>query len=95
MKQPKMLKLIKNKQPILTTWQILLVTILVLGLFFRFANIDGKVYWSDETFTSLRVSGYTAEAYTNKIVAGDELGIKEFQNIQKNFLFLFPSSTHV
>ena len=83
MKQPKMLKLIKNKQPILTTWQILLVTILVLGLFFRFANIDGKVYWSDETFTSLRVSGYTAEAYTNKIVAGDELGIKEFQKYQR------------
>jgi hypothetical protein len=62
-----MLNLIKNQKLILTSWQILLVIILVLGLFFRFANLDRKVYWSDETFTSLRVSGYTAEAYTTPL----------------------------
>jgi uncharacterized membrane protein len=35
-----------------------LITVLVLGLFFRFVNLDRKVYWYDETFTSLRASGY-------------------------------------
>lgn len=77
-----MLTFVKNKKPILTSWQILLVIILVLGLFFRFANLDGKVYWSDENFTSLRVSGYTAEEYT-KILDGNELGIKDFQKYQR------------
>ena len=32
---------------------------LVVGVFFRFANLDAKVYWHDETYTSLRISGYT------------------------------------
>jgi len=37
----------------------LIIAVLVLGIFFRFANLDGKFYWIDETYTSLRVSGYT------------------------------------
>lgn len=36
-----------------------LVIVLVTGIFFRFANLDRKFYWIDETYTSLRVSGYT------------------------------------
>jgi len=37
----------------------LIIAVLVIGIFFRFANLDGKFYWIDETYTSLRVSGYT------------------------------------
>jgi len=37
----------------------LIIAVLVLGIFFRFANLDRKFYWIDETYTSLRVSGYT------------------------------------
>lgn len=61
------------------TWLKSLIIILVcLGLFFRFANLDGKIYWYDETHTSLRVSGYTeAEAVqslsTNQIVSIQDL----------------------
>ena len=41
-------------------WLIFLTAIvLVIGIFFRFANLDRKFYWIDETYTSLRVSGYT------------------------------------
>ena len=36
-----------------------IVLVLVIGIFFRFANLDRKFYWIDETYTSLRVSGYT------------------------------------
>jgi len=42
-----------------TIWQILLVLILVIGVFFRLANLEGKVFWVDEAFTALRISGYT------------------------------------
>jgi len=36
-----------------------LVVALVVGIFFRFYNIDRKVYWDDEIFSSLHILGYT------------------------------------
>ncbi len=58
--------------------QSLIVTILLLGILFRFANLDQKPYWYDETYTSLRISGYTvAEAvqklYTGQPIRGSDL----------------------
>ncbi len=44
-----------------------LVIVLVIGIFFRFANLDRKFYWIDETYTSLRVSGYTEAEMLNQI----------------------------
>ena len=29
----------------------------LLGVLFRLANLDGKVYWLDETYTSLALAG--------------------------------------
>ena len=47
-------------------WVIYFSILLVLGIVFRGINLDKKVYWYDETFTSLRVAGYTeAEAVEN------------------------------
>ncbi len=45
-------------------WSKLLVTfvaiaIVSLGVFFRFANLDQKVFWIDEVATAVRVSGYS------------------------------------
>ena len=39
--------------------KILLLIILLLGLVFRFINLDRKAYWGDEAFTSLALSGHT------------------------------------
>ncbi len=44
-----------------------LIIVLVIGIFFRFANLDRKFYWIDETYTSLRVSGYTEAEMLNQI----------------------------
>lgn len=57
--------------------EFLFITVLVLGLFFRFANLGEKVYWHDETLTSLRIFGYTKtelveEAFTGKVITVDE-----------------------
>ena len=38
---------------------LLAIAILSLGIFFRFANIDQKVFWVDEVATAVRVSGYS------------------------------------
>lgn len=53
--------------------KVLLVVALALGIFLRFVNLDQKPYWQDETYTSLRVSGYrTSEAvqelYSDRII---------------------------
>ena len=40
-------------------WKFFLITILVIGIFFRFANLDRKVFWHDEIHTSFTIAGYT------------------------------------
>ncbi len=62
------------------------VILLVLGVVFRLYNIDTKVYWYDETMTSLRISGHTqAEmmglAYTGELTTvGDLLDTYQYPN---------------
>ncbi|RCJ20621.1 hypothetical protein A6S26_25590 [Nostoc sp. ATCC 43529] len=55
------LKLAQNKL------RFFIAVLLMAGIFFRFFNLDGKVYWHDETFTSLRISGYTANEVKEQI----------------------------
>ncbi len=65
-------------------WHLFLVIIIVLGIFFRFTNLDKKVYWADENSTSLRISGYTWTEFQEKVVLpGQLLGIEELQQYQQ------------
>lgn len=60
MKSPQNSDQVNFHIPPLDKWlRFLILVILVIGIFFRFANLDRKFYWIDETYTSLRVSGYT------------------------------------
>jgi uncharacterized membrane protein len=64
-----------------------IVMVLLLGVYFRFVNLDGKVFWHDETFTMLRVSGYTVsevrqEVFNGRIIKNDNLS--KFQSINDN-----------
>ncbi|WP_071517273.1 glycosyltransferase family 39 protein [Geitlerinema sp. PCC 9228] len=60
-------RLLSTKSPataqerLLAGLRLLVVVLLVLGIFFRLVNLDKKVYWLDETSTSLRISGYTRD----------------------------------
>lgn len=58
---------------------------LVLGIFFRFAYLDHKLYWHDEVYTSLRAAGFTGreigqEIFQNKIITPQFL--QQFQCIK-------------
>ncbi|MBM0740327.1 glycosyl transferase family 39 [Phormidium sp. CLA17] len=69
--------------PLWLKW--LLVCLLVLGVVFRFVNLNHKVYWHDETYTSLRAAGYTRdeidkELFQNRVIAASEL--QKFQRIK-------------
>lgn len=63
--------------------QIFFVIVLVLGVFFRFVNLDRKVYWYDEVFTSLRISGYTQTELVQQVFDGDEISAKDLQKYQR------------
>jgi uncharacterized membrane protein len=63
----------------------LLICLIVVGVIFRFVNLNHKVYWHDEVYTSLRAAGYTRseidqEIYQNQIIPAQSL--QRFQQIK-------------
>ncbi|MEJ6480205.1 glycosyltransferase family 39 protein [Nostoc punctiforme UO1] len=62
--------------------RFLVIILLVIGVFFRFANIDKKLYWGDEVFSSLRISGYTQSEMNEQLGNGSLLTIKDFNKYQ-------------
>lgn len=65
------------------TWRYFLVIILAIGIFFRFVNLDQKVYWHDETITSVRLSGYTKDEFAEKVTNGKVIKIEDLQKYQQ------------
>lgn len=55
---------------------------LFLGAFLRFNNIQGKIYWLDETFTSLQVSGHLIEEVRENVLTGEEIDIFTIRKYQ-------------
>ena len=62
--------------------RLLIVIILLLGIFFRFVNLNRKIYWHDEAYTSLRNSGYTLSEVLHQDFDGHVIGIKDLQKYQ-------------
>src|SRR5436190_1394843 len=67
----------------LTGSGILITVLLALGLFFRFANLDKKIYWLDEMITSFRVSGYSAKELKQGFFASREITVQDIQKYQR------------
>ena len=70
---------------------ILLVFLLLLGCYFRFINLEGKIFWVDEVSTAVRVSGYTISEVTSNLAQQGILNQNDliaYQKItsDKNFL---------
>ncbi|MGV0101746.1 glycosyltransferase family 39 protein [Nostoc sp. DSM 114160] len=69
--------------------RFLIIFLLTMGILFRFSNLDGKVFWHDETFTLLRISGYTAneakqQLFNNRIVGGESFAQFQGANPEKS-----------
>jgi uncharacterized membrane protein len=45
-----------------------IITVILLGLFFRLSNLSNKVFWVDEAATAVRVSGYTITQVTDDLL---------------------------
>lgn len=62
--------------------KILIIVLLVLGIFFRLANLDHKIYAGDEIYTSLRISGYTKAEMNQQLQNGSVVSTKDLQKYQ-------------
>lgn len=62
--------------------RFLIITVFALGVFFRFYNLDTKVYSQDETHTSLRISGYTSLEVQRQIFNSRTLKKEAFDKFQ-------------
>ena len=54
-----------------------------MGIAFRFANLDLKVYGHDESHTLVRVAGFTRGEVKQRLVNGREIGIADIQKFQR------------
>lgn len=63
-------------------WAVLLIGVLALGVAFRLIHLDRKVYWVDEVYTSLRMSGYTETEFVSQVFTGEPLRAGDLQRYQ-------------
>jgi uncharacterized membrane protein len=69
----------KFPQPALRS---ILVLALLMGLGFRFYQVEHKIFWGDEIFTAMRASGYTATEVTDRTYTGQILSLFELHQYQ-------------
>lgn len=56
-----------------------LALILGLGIFFRFDNIGGKIFWHDEIFTKVFTAGYRGQEWKEALFTGNIVGVADLQ----------------
>ena len=60
----------------------ILILVIIVGVFLRFVNIDNKVYWTDEVFTSFRSSGFTELEVVQDLKTRDTVNSEDLQRFQ-------------
>ncbi|VEP16524.1 conserved membrane hypothetical protein [Hyella patelloides LEGE 07179] len=66
-------------QYVIITTALLIVS---LGIFVRFHNLEEKIYWLDESFTSLSISGYSRSDVKEQLITGKEVDISTIMKYQ-------------
>jgi uncharacterized membrane protein len=56
---------------------------MVLGMIFRFSGLGQKIYWIDETYTSLRIAGYSETELVAEVYDGDVLTVADLYRYQQ------------
>ncbi|MGK7950034.1 MAG: glycosyltransferase family 39 protein [Xenococcaceae cyanobacterium] len=73
----------QNRQIYGNWWRILIIILLILGIFFRFANLEQKPYWGDESLTSHRIAGYTFPEVQEIVSQNRVFTVAEIQKYQR------------
>lgn len=75
---------LKPRANVHKSWvQRLIAVIVVVGLFWRFYNIETKFYWHDEACTSLRNAGYTTTEVVDRAFTGHAIAPAALQQYLK------------
>jgi uncharacterized membrane protein len=64
------------------TWTILLIVVIVIGIFFRSIHLDRKIFWFDETYTALRISGHTDKEFVEHFYTGSIVSLTDIRHYQ-------------
>ncbi|MBD3886718.1 glycosyltransferase family 39 protein [Phormidium tenue FACHB-886] len=75
--------ILKSWNRMRAAWKLLILACLILGLLFRLIDLDRKVYQYDETFTSLRVSGYTETEAVQTLTEQQFISVADLQRYQQ------------
>ncbi|WP_017292918.1 glycosyltransferase family 39 protein [Geminocystis herdmanii] len=62
--------------------KIVIIIVILWGVFFRVTNIDKKIYWHDEVYTSLRVAGYKGDEVVTTFFNGEIITVKDLLEFQ-------------
>lgn len=77
--------MINNQRSFRKFWLIIVIIIvIIIGILFRVINIDKKIYWHDEVYTSLRVAGYDSDEVLATFFNGNIISVQDllkFQNL--------------
>ncbi|MEH1971669.1 MAG: glycosyltransferase family 39 protein [Nostoc sp.] len=69
--------------------RFLIIFLLTMSILFRFFNLDSKVFWHDETYALLRISGYTIneakqKLFNNRVIGGESFAQFQGANPEKS-----------
>ncbi|MHC5736182.1 glycosyltransferase family 39 protein [Nostoc sp.] len=69
--------------------RFLIIFLLTMSILFRFFNLDSKVFWHDETYALLRISGYTIneakqQLFNNRVISGESFAQFQGANLEKS-----------
>jgi uncharacterized membrane protein len=64
--------------------RFIIISVLAIGIFFRFVNLDKKIYWGDEAATSFWISGYDSSVIS-LLYTGEIIQVEDLQKYQKIF----------
>ena len=71
-------------RPASLNWlKLVLVALLILGVCFRFAALDRKIYWHDEVYTSFRAAGFTRAEIDRQLFQNRFASVPELQSFQQ------------
>lgn len=75
---------LKQSWKLFPSWlRFFIIVLFVLGLIFRFVNIEQKIFWFDEVVTSIRTAGYTEAEVVNHLSGQSILRVDDLQQYQK------------
>ena len=74
--------LTKRSQQQVQWLKFMAIALLVVGIVFRWTNIDQKFFWHDEVINSFNVSGYTVTEATQELSQSEQINFGQLQKYQ-------------